>query len=146
MLPTRRARVVPRRHPAPALANPVTDYVPSARPGARALACLARAQRVRISTIDLVGFVILAGRRGAAWVRAARQLAPDMGPTLRAHNIGDGEIENADGQWHAAYGVDERMAPSSSGPTATWPGCSRSLRREPVATLRAALAAILAPP
>jgi putative polyketide hydroxylase len=137
--------LVPDGTPAPALANPVTDYVPSARPGARAPHVWLERNGVRISTIDLVGFVILAGRRGAAWVRAARQLAPDMGLTLRAHNIGDGEIENADGQWHAAYGVDEDGAVLLR-PDGYVAWRSRSLTREPVATLRAALAAILAPP
>jgi hypothetical protein len=136
--------VVPDGTPAPALANPVTDYVPWARPGARAPHVWLERNGARISTLDLVGFVILAGRRGTAWVRSARQLASDMGLTLGAHNIGDGEIENADGQWQTAYGVDEDGAVLLR-PDGYVAWRSRSLTREPTATLRAALAAILAP-
>ena len=137
--------VVPDGTPAPVLVNPVTDYVPSARPGARAPHVWLERNGGRISTLDLAGFVILAGRRGAAWVRSARQLASDMGLTLGAHNIGDGEIENADGQWQTAYGVDEDGAVLLR-PDGYVAWRSRSLTREPTATLRAALAAILAPP
>ena len=109
-------------------------------------ACLARARRASaLSTIDLFGFVLLAGRRGTAWVRAARQLASDMGLTLGAHTIGDGEIEDADGQWHAAYGVDEDGAVLVR-PDGYVAWRSPFLTREPTATLRTALAAILARP
>src|SRR5262245_24657297 len=137
--------VVPDGTPAPTLANPVTDYFPSARPGARAPHVWLERNGVRVSTIDLVGFVILAGRRGTAWVRAARQLASDMGLTLGAHNIGDGEIENADGQWHAVYGVDEDGAVLVR-PDGHVGWRSPCLTRDPVATLRAALITILARP
>jgi hypothetical protein len=100
---------------------------------------------VRVSTIDLVGFMLLAGRRGMAWVRAARQLASDMELALGAHNIGDGQIEDADGEWHAAYGVDEDGAVLVR-PDGYVAWRSPSLTREPTATLRAALSAILARP
>ena len=76
---------------------------------------------------------------------AARQLKFDMGITLGAHHIGDGEIENADGQWHAAYGVEEDGAVLVR-PDGYVAWRSPSLTREPAATLRAALAAILARP
>jgi len=137
--------VVPDGTPAPALANPVTDYVPSARPGARAPHVWLERGGVRVSTIDLVGFVILAGRRGTAWVQAARQLASETGFTFGAHTIGDGEIKTADRQWHAAYGVDEDGAVLVR-PDGYVAWRSPSLTREPAATLRAALAAILARP
>jgi putative polyketide hydroxylase len=137
--------VVPDGTPAPALANPVTDYVPSARPGARAPHVWLERGGVRVSTIDLVGFVILAGRRGTAWVQAARQLASETGFTLGAHTIGDGEIKTADRQWHAAYGVDEDGAVLVR-PDGYVAWRSPSLTREPTAALRAALAAILARP
>jgi putative polyketide hydroxylase len=137
--------VVPDGTPAPALANPVTDYVPSARPGARAPHVWLERGGVRVSTIDFVGFVILAGRRGTAWVQAARQLASETGFTLGAHTIGDGEIKTADRQWHAAYGVDEDGAVLVR-PDGYVAWRSPSLTREPTAALRAALAAILARP
>jgi 2-polyprenyl-6-methoxyphenol hydroxylase-like FAD-dependent oxidoreductase len=137
--------LVPDGTPPPALANPVTDYVPSARPGARAPHVWLERNGMRLSTIDLVGFVVLAGRRGTAWVQAARQLASEMQLTLGAHNIGDGEIEDADGQWPAAYGVDEDGAVLVR-PDGHVAWRSPSLAREPTATLRATLAAILARP
>jgi hypothetical protein len=61
--------------------------------------------------------MLLAGRRGTAWVRAARQLASDMELTLGAHTIGDGQIEDA--RWVSGMRpmAWARMAPSSSGPT-----------------------------
>ena len=137
--------VVPDGTPPPALANPVTDYLPSARPGARAPHVWLERNGARVSSTDLVGFVILAGRRGTAWVQAARQLASEMQLTLAAHHIGDGEIEDADGQWHAAYGVDEAGAVLVR-PDGHVAWRSPSLTREPTATLRATLAAILARP
>jgi putative polyketide hydroxylase len=137
--------VMPDGTPTPLLANSVTDYVPSARPGARAPHVWLERNGVRISSIDLVGFVILAGRRGTAWVRAARQLASDMQLTLAAHSIGDGEIENANGQWHAAYGVDEDGAVLVR-PDGYVAWRSPAMTREPTATLRATLGAILARP
>jgi putative polyketide hydroxylase len=135
--------VVPDGTPAPAIANPVTDYVPSARPGARAPHVWLERNGMRVSTIDLGGFAILAGRRGTDWVRAARQLASDMRLTLGAHNIGDGEIEDADGQWHVTYGVDEDGAVLVR-PDGYVAWRSRTLTRDPTATLHEALAAILA--
>src|SRR5215813_1431280 len=137
--------VVPDGTPQLALANPVTDYFPSARPGARAPHVWLECDGARISTIDLSGFVILAGRRGTAWVGAAPQLASDMGLTLGAHTIGDGDIENADGQWHAVYGVDEDGAVLVR-PDGYVGWRSPSLTRDPAATLRGALIAILARP
>ncbi|HJZ33904.1 MAG TPA: FAD-dependent monooxygenase [Hyphomicrobiaceae bacterium] len=137
--------VVPDGTPQSALANPVTDYFPSARPGARAPHVWLECDGARISTVDLGGFVILAGRRGTAWVGAARQLASDMGLTLGAHTIGDGDIENADGQWHAVYGVDEDGAVLVR-PDGYVGWRSPSLTRDPAATLRGALMAILARP
>jgi putative polyketide hydroxylase len=141
----RSSAIVPDGTPPPTLANPVTDYVPSARPGARAPHVWLERNGVRVSAIDLAGFVILAGRRGTAWVRAARQLASDTQLPLSAHNIGDGEIENADGQWHAAYGVDEDGAVLIR-PDGHVAWRSPSLTQQPTATLRATLAAILAKP
>ncbi len=59
-----------------AVDDPVTEYVPSARPGNRAPHVWLRRGNEQISTIDLFGprFVLLAGSRGDAWLRAAQAI------------------------------------------------------------------------
>jgi putative polyketide hydroxylase len=97
------AAVVPDGTAPPAVADPVTEYEPSATPGRRAPHAWLSRNGERISTIDLFGprFVLLAGRQGRAWTEAAAALA---GPPLVAHRIG-GDVEDADGIWHESYDV-----------------------------------------
>jgi putative polyketide hydroxylase len=92
--------VVPDGMPRPAVANPVTDYTPSAWPGARAPHAWVKKDGERVSTIDLVGngFVLLAGAKGGAWVDAARPL--EIKPMM----LGDEEA------WREIYGIDEAGA------------------------------------
>ena len=104
--------VIPDGSPPPAIADPVTQYVPSARPGSRAPhVWLDRAgdQRgERVSTIDLFGgrFVLLAGPQGGAWAEAAAHLAAPRRPELIAHAIGGaGELADPDGKWQESYGI-----------------------------------------
>jgi putative polyketide hydroxylase len=100
--------VVPDGTPAVAVDDPVTDYVPSARPGSRAPHVWLMRGNEQISTIDLFGphFVLLAGRDGGAWRRAAQGIATSL-PPLMAFTIGkDGDLVDTDGNWHDAYGVD----------------------------------------
>jgi putative polyketide hydroxylase len=87
-------------------ANPITDYVPSARPGGRAPHAWIGHNGARLSTIDLMGksFLLLAASKGRAWREAARA------QHLDAVTIGDGELEDPDGNWAQAYGVDETGA------------------------------------
>jgi len=93
----------------PALVDdPVTEYVPSARPGNRAPHVWLQRGNDQISTVDLIGphFLLLAGADGEAWRRAAESTSPSW-PPLVAHIIGiDTEVSNPDGQWQAAYGVE----------------------------------------
>ena len=100
--------VVPDGTPRVAVEDPVTDYVPSARPGGRAPHVrLTRGDEV-ISTVDLFGahFVLLAGADGGAWRRAAQAIGPSL-PPLLGHTIGkDGDLGDPDGNWHEAYGVE----------------------------------------
>jgi hypothetical protein len=94
--------------PPPALADPVTEYVPSARPGSRAPHVWLRRGSEQISTIDLIGphFLLLAGARGEAWRRAAHSAAPAW-PPLVAYTIGtDTEVSDGDGGWQQAYGIE----------------------------------------
>jgi putative polyketide hydroxylase len=100
--------VVPDGTPPVAVEDPVTDYVPSARPGSRAPHVWLRRGGAQISTIDLFGrhFVLLAGRDGDAWRRAAQAIGPSW-PPLVAYTVGtDGDLQDPDGHWHDAYGVD----------------------------------------
>jgi 2-polyprenyl-6-methoxyphenol hydroxylase-like FAD-dependent oxidoreductase len=100
--------VVPDDTPPGAVDDPVTEYVPSARPGSRAPHVHLKRGDEQISTIDLFGphFVLLAGRDGDTWRRAAQGLGTSW-PPLVAFTVGkDGDLSDPDGDWHDAYGVD----------------------------------------
>jgi putative polyketide hydroxylase len=100
--------VVPDGTPRVVVDDPVTDYVPSARPGSRAPHVWLKRGDEQISTIDLFGphFALLAGRGGGAWRRAAQAIGPSW-PPLFVYTVGkDGDLGDPDGNWHEAYGVD----------------------------------------
>jgi len=100
--------VVPDGTPAVAIVDPVTEYVPSARPGSRAPHVWLKRGNLRISTSDLVGphFGLLAGTDGYAWRRAAQAIGPSW-PPLFVFTVGkDGDLGDPDDIWHEAYGVD----------------------------------------
>ncbi len=92
--------VVPDGSPRPAVANPVTDYMPSAWPGSRAPHAWVRKDGERVSTIDLFGngFVLLAGAKGGAWADAARPLG------IKPLVLGDEE------SWREVYGIADTGA------------------------------------
>jgi 2-polyprenyl-6-methoxyphenol hydroxylase-like FAD-dependent oxidoreductase len=100
--------VVPDGTPAAAIDDPVTQYVPSARPGSRAPHVWLTRGDQQISTIDLFGphFVLLAGQNGDAWRRAAQAIGPSWPPLLVSTVGKDGDLGDPDGSWHEAYGVD----------------------------------------
>jgi putative polyketide hydroxylase len=136
--------VVPDGTPAIAIDDPVTDYVPSARPGSRAPHVWLMRGNERISTIDLFGphFVLLAGSDGEAWRRAAQGIGASW-PPLIALTVGkDGDLSDPDGNWHEAYGVntDGAVLVRPDGHVA-WR--SRSVTSNPAETLRAALDRLL---
>lgn len=63
---------------APAPANPVREFAPSARPGARLPHAWVERAGTRVSTLDLVAhdrFTLIAGSAHAAWCAAAESLA-----------------------------------------------------------------------
>jgi putative polyketide hydroxylase len=100
--------VVPDGTPPVAVDDPVTEYAPSARPGSRAPHVWLTRGNEQISTIDLFGprFVLLAGRDGDTWRRAAQGLGTPW-PPLIAFTVGkDGDLSDPDSDWHDAYGVD----------------------------------------
>jgi 2-polyprenyl-6-methoxyphenol hydroxylase-like FAD-dependent oxidoreductase len=105
--------VVPDGTPPPEVANPVTDYRPSARPGARAPHAWLERGGVRVSTLDLLGdrFVLLAGADGGAWCAAARAAAVALRTPLQAFTVGPGgDLPDPDGHWAGAWDVDRAGA------------------------------------
>ncbi|HEU5196463.1 MAG TPA: FAD-dependent monooxygenase [Methylomirabilota bacterium] len=94
--------------PPPKVENPITDYVPSARPGHRAPHAWLERGGARLSTVDLVGgrFVLLAGAGGAAWCDAARTAASADGVTLEALMIGGDDLHDQDGGWHELWEIE----------------------------------------
>ena len=82
--------------------SPITQYIPSARPGGRAPHVWLWRDGERISTVDLFGpwFTLLTGPEGAGWREAFAGRAGVVG-----YMVGR-ELEDRDGVWLAAYGVD----------------------------------------
>ena len=83
--------IVPDGTKAPHVADPVTDYVPSARPGARAPHVFFQRAGAQISTIDIVGkgIVLLTAGDGRIWAEAARELANDHSLPLKTETLDD---------------------------------------------------------
>lgn len=103
------AAVVPDGTPTPEIANPVTDYVPAARPGSRAPRAWLQRNGQRVSTIDLfdTAFTLLAGASGQRWRNAAAAATRDLGVPLAAYTIGQaGDLGDEDGTWAQLYGID----------------------------------------
>ena len=98
--------VMPDGTALPRVANPVTDYVPTARPGSRAPHVWLERNGAKLSTIDLFGrdFVLLTGGAGKAWRDAGRTVAPDLGVPFQAYTVGD-DLHDPDSAWPGAYGV-----------------------------------------
>jgi putative polyketide hydroxylase len=124
-----------------AVKNPVTDYVPSARPGGRAPHVWLERNGERISTIDLVGrrFVLFAS--GTAWHEAAQRMASRVPLDVLTIGAG-GDLADPEGQWRATYGVEEGGAVLVR-PDGYVAWRSRERVADPVGALRAALASIL---
>jgi putative polyketide hydroxylase len=90
---------------APHVANPVTDYVPSARPGGRAPHVFFEREGERTSTIDIVGngFALLTPSGGSIWLEAASKLAGTYSVPLKVQTIGEADFMSA-------YDLDETGA------------------------------------
>ena len=129
--------VVPDGTDAPDVANPVTDYVPSARPGARAPHVFFQHEGKKLSTIDVVGngFAVLARGGGRAWVEAAHGLAGECALPLRAWLIDEDTFASA-------YGLDPSGAVLVR-PDGHVGWRSRTINGDPSQALRGALSSIL---
>jgi len=103
----RSAAVVADGSAPPVIANPITDYTPSAHPGMRAPHVWVKEQEgARTSTIDLVGngFMLLTGRGGGDWAAAAGTLG------IASAAVGEGDYATADPKWREVYGIEEAGA------------------------------------
>jgi putative polyketide hydroxylase len=136
--------VIPDGTPPPAIDDPVTEYLPSARPGSRAPHVWLQRGNEQISTVDLIGphFLLLAGADGEAWRRAAQVAAPAW-PPLVAYVIGtETVVSGPDGKWQSGYGVDADGAVLVR-PDGYVAWRSRSGVSNPEAALRAAFDSLL---
>jgi hypothetical protein len=105
--------VVPDGTDPPAVANPVVDYVPCARPGSRAPHLWLEHAGRQISTLDLfdTDFVLLTGPAGEAWQVAAGHIAERLRVPLRYYTIGpDGPLIGETGAWQGLYGIEPEGA------------------------------------
>jgi 2-polyprenyl-6-methoxyphenol hydroxylase-like FAD-dependent oxidoreductase len=106
-----RGALIPDGTPRPPVANEVTEYRPSARPGERAPHHWLRDRDgIRLSTLDLFGhdFVLLTAGRGDAWRAAALEVAGRRAVPLRTVDIAPGGALAADdGEFASAYGIAE---------------------------------------
>jgi len=87
----------------PAPANPVREFVPTSRPGARLPHGWLERDGRRLSTLDLVGldrFTLFAGPDGRAWIDAARRVAP----AIRCEQLGV-DVGDPDGWWSSVAGM-----------------------------------------
>ncbi len=90
----------------PAAANPVREFVPCGRPGARVPHAWALREGVRVSTLDLLSpdrFTLITAPAGAAWIEAAATIAS---PPLRCVAIGR-DVADPDGAWTALLGIEK---------------------------------------
>jgi putative polyketide hydroxylase len=104
------AVIVPHGTSPVQVANPVTDYVPNARPGSRAPHVWLERDGRQISTLDLFGsgLVVLTGALGREWGAAAREVAKKDGKPLVAYTVGaEGDLKCADEHWRATCGIDD---------------------------------------
>jgi putative polyketide hydroxylase len=100
--------VIPDGTALPEVANPVVDYLPTARPGSRAPHLWLRRDGARISTLDLydTSFVLLTGPTGHAWKQAAIHAVAKIGAPVRCYSIGpDSDLIDPQNEWPSLYGI-----------------------------------------
>jgi 2-polyprenyl-6-methoxyphenol hydroxylase-like FAD-dependent oxidoreductase len=100
-----RGAIAPDGSAPPDVANPVREFVPSGRPGARLPHAWLAGAGARASTLDLVArdrMTLVAGAGGGAWLEAAAKLD---GPTLHRVAIGR-DVPDAGGAWASQLGIE----------------------------------------
>jgi 2-polyprenyl-6-methoxyphenol hydroxylase-like FAD-dependent oxidoreductase len=101
--------LVPDGSARPTVGNPVREFVPCGRPGARVPHAWTLRDGERVSTLDLLPpdrFTLVAGRAGAAWIEAAAAIAT---PPLHCLAIGR-DLEDPGGAWTAVLGIENEGA------------------------------------
>jgi putative polyketide hydroxylase len=139
------AAVLPDGSDPPEVANPVSDYVPSAHPGCRAPHVWLERAEQRLSTLDLFGtsFVLLAGQTGTAWCQAATEVAHARHLPLHVFTVGTrGDLIDPDGSWATTYGVEQDGAVLVR-PDGHVAWRAETSTQEPVVELSRALSAVL---
>jgi putative polyketide hydroxylase len=136
--------MVPDGTPPIERADPVVDYMPNARPGARAPHVWLERGGRRLSSLDLfdTSFTLLAGGSGGAWREAAAEIAEEHSAPLQAFTVGrGGGLSDPSGRFEELYGID------SEGAVLVRPDgfvAWRSRASGPASELRKALGRILA--
>ncbi len=105
--------IVPDGTPLVRTANPVSDYVPNARPGSRAPHVWLEQHGKRCSTLDLFGsgFVLLSGPAGGQWGILAREIAEKQGVPLSAYSVGpEADFTCAGDLWKDVYEIKDNGA------------------------------------
>ena len=105
--------VVPDGSAPPKIADDVSRYIPTARPGHRAPHVPLVKDGNEISSLDLFDFrfTLLTGANGSAWIEAGRKLAQARGLPLSAYRVGpDGELSDPAGRFLDAYGLSPQGA------------------------------------
>jgi putative polyketide hydroxylase len=100
--------IVPDGTPPIERADPVVDYTPNARPGARAPHLWLERGSERLSSLDLFdsSFTLLAGRSGG-WREAAAEVAEHHPAPLQAFTVGaGGDLSDPSGRFDKLYGID----------------------------------------
>src|SRR5258708_704317 len=126
----------------PVVDNAVADYIPVAKPGWRAPHFWLKNGHSRQSVHDLVekDFVLLTGREGAGWVRAAGE----MTPTVRAYQVHpEGELV-PEVDFCSLYGIEESGA-AFLRPDGHVAWRIKSRPADPGAALRTAIDLVLSP-
>jgi putative polyketide hydroxylase len=140
--------VLPDGTPPVARADPITDYVPNARPGARAPHLWLERGGQRLSTLDLfdTAFVVLTGPNGDAWREAAAEIGRQEQIPLQVYRLGAGastDLADPAGAFLELYGIDAGGAVLVR-PDGFVAWRQRSLPTRPAAALRGALDQVLA--
>jgi putative polyketide hydroxylase len=129
----------------PEVANPVTDYASTAHPGCRAPHIWLECAGQRISTLDLfgTGLVLLTGKTGTAWCKAAAEVAHVRRVPFHAFRVGvQSDLIDPDGSWATTYGVEQDGAVLVR-PDGHVGWRSRSRVTNPAQTLREVFARVL---
>jgi putative polyketide hydroxylase len=99
--------VIPDGTDLPAVANPIIDYPPTARPGSRAPHIWLWRGKQRVSILDLydTDFTLLTGP-DSAWCTAAEETRARLAIPLKCYTVGpDAPLIDNTGEWSHLYGV-----------------------------------------